>query len=182
MRTSSSLVSLVATGALGFFLGASILLGSDSSLAQLNSREVGAVEVPAAPNGNGAANGAESGSSSSNGSCSCPAQPSNEPLPRDKLWPKPSLADLKATLDDTDAIAALEAMQFALTEAGDGATYVWHRKHGRLSGAIQPTSSFKDASGHICRHIIVAMTSGSYSRKAEGIACRLKGGVWNLEG
>jgi hypothetical protein len=182
MRTSSSLVSLIATAAVGFFLGASILLDSGSSFAQAERKDFGAVEVPAAPNGNGTTNGTHGGDSSSNGTCSCPSQPSNEPLQRDKLWPKPSLADLKATLDDTDAIAALEAMQLALTEVGDGATYVWHRKHGRLSGAIQPTSSFKDASGHICRHIIVAMTSGSYSRKAEGIACRLKSGIWNLEG
>lgn len=181
MRTSSSLVSLIATGAVGFFLSAAIFLGSDQGRAQVQAEAVGAVEVPTVPN-NGAASGSNTGNNSSNGSCSCQNPPSNEPLPRDKLWPKPSLADFKATLDDTDAVAALEAMQLALTEVGDGATYIWHRKHGRLSGAIQPTTSFKDASGDICRHIIVAMTSGSYSRKAEGIACRLKGGIWNLKG
>ncbi len=182
MRTSSSLVSLVATGAIGFFLSAAILLGGNPSRAQHQSKALSAVEVPVAPDG-GAANGNNTnGSSTFNGSCSCQNQPSNEPLPREKLWPKPSLAELKATLDDTDAIAALEAMQLALSEVGDGATYIWHRKHGRLSGAIQPTASFKDASGQICRHIIVAMTSGSYSRKAEGIACRMKDGGWILEG
>jgi surface antigen len=85
-------------------------------------------------------------------------------------------------LDDGDAIAALEAVQLALTEVGDGATYIWHRKNGRLSGAIQPTTSFKDTSGQVCRHIVVALTSGDYSRKAEGIACRLSTGVWTLEG
>ena len=182
MRPTSCLVSLVTTTAMGFFIAASILLSGDSSFAQSKSGDLSAVELPPpgkSPNHN---SGAAPGTNSSNGTCSCPNQPSNEPLPRDKLWPKPSLADLKATLDDNDAVAALEALQLALTEVGDGATYIWHRKHGRLSGAIQPTTSFKDATGHICRHIVVALTSGSYSRKAEGIACRLKGGVWALEG
>ena len=182
MRPTSCLVSLVTTTAMGFFMAATILLSGDSSFAQSKSGDLSAVELPPpgkSPNQN---NGAAPGTNSSNGTCSCPNQPSNEPLPRDKLWPKPSLADLKATLDDNDAVAALEALQLALTEVGDGATYIWHRKHGRLSGAIQPTTSFKDATGHICRHIVVALTSGSYSRKAEGIACRLKGGVWALEG
>jgi hypothetical protein len=182
MRTSASLISIAATGAIGFFLAATMVLGPGSTYAQSENKSLSAIEVPpAANNGGGHAPGA-TGNSTSNGSCSCPNQPSNEPLPRDKLWPKPSLAELKATLDDTDAIAALEALQLALTEVGDGATYIWHRKHGRLSGAIQPTASFKDASGQICRHIVVAMTSGSYSRKAEGIACRTKSGVWTLEG
>ena len=54
-----------------------------------------------------------------------------------KLWPKPSLAELKATLDDTDAIATLEAVQMALTEVGDGATYVWHR---RTAGSVARSS------------------------------------------
>ncbi len=182
MRSSSCLVSLAATTAVGFFMAAAILLSSDSGFAQARNKNLSAVELPPAAKSGPPGNGETTGNSSSNGACSCQNQPSNEPLPREKLWPKPSLAELKATLDDTDAIAALEAVQLALTEVGDGATYIWHRKHGRLSGAIQPTTSFKDAAGHVCRHIVVALTSGSYSRKAEGIACRLKGGVWNLEG
>ena len=43
-------------------------------------------------------------------------------------------------LDEYDEIAALEAIRVALTEVGDGTTYVWHRQHGRLSGIVQPTS------------------------------------------
>jgi hypothetical protein len=100
----------------------------------------------------------------------------------DKPWSNPNYANLKATLNATDERAALEALQVALTEIADGATFVWHRNHGRLSGLVQPTSSFKDASGRVCRHIVMMLTSGGYSRKAEGIACRQAGGVWSLEG
>lgn len=187
MRMSSGLVPFYLTAFAGFFLFASVLLASDPGFAQDRglSRDtlLGAVELPpkSDPAGTSAANP---------GACTCsnngaPPASENGPLDRqqkDKLWPKPSLADLKSTLDDTDAIAALEAVQLALTEVGDGATYIWHRRHGRLSGAVQPTSSFKDAGGHVCRHIVMALTSGSYSRKAEGIACRLRNGVWVLEG
>jgi hypothetical protein len=99
-----------------------------------------------------------------------------------KPWSIPNYADLKATLNATDERAALEALQVALTEIADGATFVWHRHHGRLSGVVQPTSSFKDASGRVCRHIVMMLTSGGYSRKAEGIACRQAGGEWSLDG
>ena len=95
---------------------------------------------------------------------------------------RPKYADLKATLNASDEVAALEALQLALTEVADGATFIWHRYHGRLSGLVQPTSSFKDASGNVCRHIVMMLTSGGYSRKAEGIACRQANGAWSLEG
>ena len=39
-------------------------------------------------------------------------------------------------LDEDDEIAALEAIRVALTEVSDGASYVWHRRHGRLGGTI----------------------------------------------
>jgi hypothetical protein len=97
-------------------------------------------------------------------------------------WPTPRYFDLKATLNAIDEVAALEAVQWALTEVADGATFVWHRQHGRLSGLVQPTSSFKDASDRICRHLVMMLTSGGYSRKAEGVACRQADGVWLLEG
>lgn len=88
----------------------------------------------------------------------------------------------KVVLDDTDRIAALESIQFALTEVGDGASYIWHRNNGRLSGLVKPTSSFRAGSGEVCRHVMVMLTSGTRSRQTEGVACRLPSGQWRLEG
>ncbi len=68
-------------------------------------------------------------------------------------------------LDENDEIAALEAIRVALTEVGDGGTYVWHRQHGRLSGIVQPTASFKDPAGRVCRHIVLIMTIGTATGK-----------------
>jgi len=85
-------------------------------------------------------------------------------------------------LDEKDEIAALERIQYALSEVSDGKTYVWRRWHGRLSGLVQPTTSFKGDDGRICRHLIVLMTTGSTTRKQEGIACRLPSGRWQLDG
>lgn len=181
MRRSPNLVSFALTVFASVFLAATVLLTAPPGFAQSRHQNLGAVELPRAPSGGDTA-------TSNSGSCTCSnSAPRSNPEPldraqREKLWPKPALADLKSALDDNDAIAALEAVQLALTEVGDGATYVWHRRNGRLSGAIQPTSSFKDAAGQVCRHIVVAMTSGNYSRKAEGIACRRGDGVWVLEG
>ena len=98
-----------------------------------------------------------------------------------KLWPRPKFAgaqptlpDARARLDDRDEIAALEAVHLALTEVGDGSAYVWHGRSGRLSGVVTPTSSFRDANGKICRHIIVALSADSYSRATEGVASPAK--------
>jgi hypothetical protein len=111
--------------------------------------------------------------------CSCPPT-------KEKLWSRPKFAEVpsasRVVLDETDEIAALESVQFALTEVGDGASYVWHRNNGRLSGLVQPVASFKDAQGQICRHVVVILTSGPASKKTEGIACRLTSGQWKLEG
>ena len=85
-------------------------------------------------------------------------------------------------LDEKDEIAALERIQYALSEVSDGKTYVWRRWHGRLSGIVQPTASFKDGNGKVCRHLIVLMTSGTNTKKQEGIACRLPSGRWQLDG
>lgn len=85
-------------------------------------------------------------------------------------------------LDEKDEIAALERIQYALAEVGDGKTYVWRRWHGKLSGLIQPTSSFKDPEGKVCRHLLVMMTTGLNTKRQEGIACRLPSGRWQLEG
>jgi surface antigen len=84
--------------------------------------------------------------------------------------------------DDSDEIAALEAIRVALTEVGDGGAYVWHRQHGRLSGVVIPTASFKDRTGRVCRHIHLLLTRGERIGSAEGIACRLGDGRWQLDG
>ncbi len=85
-------------------------------------------------------------------------------------------------LDEKDEIAALERIQYALSEVGDGSTYVWRRWHGLLSGVIYPKSSFRDASGRVCRNLLVLMTSPERTSTMEGTACRLKTGRWQLEG
>lgn len=103
-------------------------------------------------------------------------------IDKESLWPRPSFAGLHQGLDETDERAALESVHHALTEAGDGATYVWHRSHGRLSGLVKPTHSFKDADGKICRHIVIMLSSGERTRQTEGVACRLANGVWQLDG
>jgi hypothetical protein len=81
-----------------------------------------------------------------------------------------------------DSTAALEAVEIALTQASDGATYVWRRHNGRLAGAFRPTSTFRDVDGRMCRHLEMHMRLGTYQRRTEGIACRSSDGVWNLEG
>ena len=91
-------------------------------------------------------------------------------------------SEATADLDENDEIAALEAIRVALTEVGDGGTYVWRRQHGRLSGIVQPTTSFKDPAGRVCRHIILIVTIGTATGKAEGIACRMSDGRWQLDG
>ena len=112
-------------------------------------------------------------------SCSCP----NERKPdSQKLWPRPKLADAKPNFETRDELAALEALHVALTEVGDGSSYVWHRPGAALSGVVQPTASFRDASGKICRHIVLVLSAGTFTRKTEGVACRLPTGVWQLDG
>jgi surface antigen len=85
-------------------------------------------------------------------------------------------------LNEEDEIAALEAIRVALSEVGDGVAYVWHRRHGQLGGLVQPTHSFKDAHGRVCRRIIVILSAGLRSGRVEGTACRLASGRWQLEG
>ncbi len=85
-------------------------------------------------------------------------------------------------LDERDELAALEAVHVALSEVGDGSSYVWHRPGGIISGVIQPSASFKDISGRVCRHIEVMLIAGTHTRKTEGIACRLLNGSWQLDG
>lgn len=114
-------------------------------------------------------------------SCTCPSLAPNPSKPP-TVSAKPKFAETNAHLDENDEIAALEAIRVALSEVGDGGTYVWHRQHGRLSGIVQPTASFKDPAGRVCRHILLIMTVGTASGRAEGIACRLSDGRWQLDG
>ncbi len=105
-------------------------------------------------------------------SCSCPRSSSI----------RPKFAGLHAPLDETDEVAALESLQFALTEVADGSSYVWHRSNGRLSGIVKPMSSFKDSQGSICRNVLVVLNSADTTKKTEVVACRLTTGVWQLDG
>ena len=90
--------------------------------------------------------------------------------------------DLSARIAAASDDAALEAIRMALSEVGDGSTFVWHRWNGRVSGLVRPTASFKDVFGKVCRHIMIILNSGGQTGKIEGIACRLESGRWQLEG
>ena len=79
-----------------------------------------------------------------------------------------------------DAIATLDAFDYALHEVVDGATYVWHRSHGRLSGFMTPLRTFRGTDGRVCRTIKVEMVGGGGSRKTTGTACRTVDGTWRL--
>lgn len=105
-----------------------------------------------------------------------------ETLPAENLWLLPDQSVVRPVLDASDEIATLEAVHFALSQIGDGSSYVWHRRNGRLSGIVHPTTSFKDMTGKVCRHIVLELSSGDFARRTEGIACRLHTGVWQLEG
>lgn len=105
-----------------------------------------------------------------------------EPTSITRLSPDFAPPDLRTTLDDNDEVATLDAISIALSQVGDGGTYVWQRLHGRLSGVFQPTQSFKDRGGNVCRHLVILLTSGRHSQRTEGIACRLANGRWQLDG
>ncbi|MFM9939529.1 MAG: RT0821/Lpp0805 family surface protein [Hyphomicrobiaceae bacterium] len=145
------------------FLAGLVFLGPGAALAQDGAQ----TQTQAPPPGDSAQ------------SCTCP---SDRKPDSQKLWPRPKLADAKPEFDQRDELATLEAVHVALSEVGDGSTYVWHRPGGALSGVVQPTASFKDASGKICRHIVISLSAGAITRKTEGVACRLATGVWQLDG
>jgi surface antigen len=91
------------------------------------------------------------------------------------------LADaLSVKLDLDDRVAALQAIQYALEEVGDGATYLWHRKKGELHGFVKPVASYLDDQGRVCRTMKLALTVGEFSREVEGIACRADDKRWVL--
>jgi surface antigen len=107
--------------------------------------------------------------------CTCP-DASNKPM-------RPKFAEFgRSLLDESDEIAALESIQVGLSRMDDGAPFVWKRANGRLSGIVRPTSSFRNAEGALCRHVVVLLTTGYKTRTAEGIACRSPNRRWVLEG
>ena len=157
MSSHSSLVTLATVAATAFVLAAQVLLGSSTAFG-------GSDEWPTSVS---------------------PAAPANAPTQIPLSLVPGTTVDIAVPppkLDEKDEIAALERIQYALSEVGDGKTYVWRRWHGRLSGIVQPTASFKDSGGKVCRHLIVLMTSGTNTKKQEGIACRLPSGRWQLDG
>lgn len=184
MSSSSPLVAIAATAITAFGLVATVFLSPDFAVAAEARPKPGATvpgpqssphqTAPDKTPGNSPPQ-APADSKSGGASCSCPPA-------KEKLWHRPKFADFRHELDEADEVAALESVQLALSEVGDGATYVWHRHHGRLSGIVQPTSSFKDVGGIVCRHVVVMLSAGTASKKTEGIACRLADGRWQLEG
>ena len=112
-------------------------------------------------------------------SCICPekSQAATEPVPENG-----QRLVIPGRLDTSDEIAALTNLQFALTEIADGASFVWRRRNGRLSGLVKPLASFKDAKGTVCRHILIVLNTATDTGKIETVACRLPGGGWQLDG
>ena len=51
------------------------------------------------------------------------------------------LSELKARLDQSDRVAALQALDLALSELGDGVTLVWQRPERGLVAKIKPVSA-----------------------------------------
>ena len=94
----------------------------------------------------------------------------------------PGLGELKAQLDRSDRAAAVQALQLALSELGDGVTLVWQRPERGLVGRIKPVSAFRDDQGRVCRHVVYSLALGTYQRQIEGVACRRHDGSWTLSG
>jgi hypothetical protein len=165
MRPSDVLTSLAATVFTAFFLVAIVTMAPDLAHA---------AEAPATP-------ATEQPRAKLQTPCSCSRGELGTATSNTK--PSPFRQHLDRTpLDITDEVAALDAVRIALNEVGDGGSYVWQRAHGRLSGVVQPTASFRDTSGQPCRHIIMMLSTATVSKKTEGIACRQPGGNWQLEG
>jgi surface antigen len=92
------------------------------------------------------------------------------------------LSELKARLDQSDRMAAMQALELALSELGDGVTLVWQRPERSLVGRIKPMSAFRDDRGRICRHVVYSLAFGSFQRQIEGVACREQDGSWSFLG
>lgn len=174
MHSDSQLISLAAVVTAGFVLVASVFIFADPVLAEGAVRQAAphTGAMPSAPPEQ--AMPPQGGQPP--GTCSCPGSSPEKP------WKKQHYAGLSAHFDESDELAVLEALQIALAEVGDGSTYVWHRQNGRLNGLVQPTHSFKDTAGRICRHLVVMLVSGEISKRTDAVACRLASGRWQVEG
>ncbi|MGD9503048.1 MAG: RT0821/Lpp0805 family surface protein [Methyloceanibacter sp.] len=84
--------------------------------------------------------------------------------------------------DSGDRIAARRALDFALSELGDGATLVWRRPERGLVGRVKPVAAFRDAKGRVCRTVVYALARGGYQQEIEGVACRELDGSWSHAG
>ena len=93
-----------------------------------------------------------------------------------------NVTELRARLDRSDRAMALNALQEALSELGDGASLVWQRPSRALTGVIKPVSAFRDDEGRVCRHLTYSLSVGTYVKQVEGIACRQSDGQWSLAG
>jgi hypothetical protein len=87
-----------------------------------------------------------------------------------------------ARLSTAFETATLRALHFTLSEVGDGSTFVWHHRTGRIRGVFKPTSSYQKTDGKVCRHIVIILSARHRSGKVEGIACRASHGGWVLDG
>lgn len=107
---------------------------------------------------------------------------STAPAAPTQATPWSSLAELKAQLDHVDRLAVLEAIHVGLSDAPDGATYMWRRHNGKIAGSVRPTTSFRDGNGKVCRHLVFQLLLGEHMRQIEGLACRQDDRSWLLEG
>jgi surface antigen len=96
---------------------------------------------------------------------------------------QPGLSELKARLDQSDRMAAMQALELALSELGDGVTLVWQRPGAQPRRQDQArVGLFRDDRGRVCRHVVYSLTLGTYQRQIEGVACREPNGSWSLSG
>lgn len=168
MRSNTSLVPLTVGAITAFVLSAAVFLAPDIAGAGDDRVTNSAPCNCLMPKSWGKASGAGAGS--------------NYPEGAGRSTRSDKSTAPKAVLDDSDEVATLESVQFALSEVADGGSYVWQRSNGHLSGIVSPTSSFKDRAGNICRHVVLVLTTEVTSRKTEGVACRLANGRWQLDG
>lgn len=85
-------------------------------------------------------------------------------------------------LNAVDRLAALEAVQSALSETGDNADHVWSVAGRQLGGIVRPTASFRGQDGRLCRHFVYSLLLDGRETRIEGIACRDPDGIWALTG
>ena len=102
-------------------------------------------------------------------------------MPQGHTMPQ-GLTALKSSLDQSDRAVAMQALQMALTELGDGVTLVWRRPASQLAGRVKPISAFRDEHGRICRHVVYSLAIGGHEKQIEGVACREQDGHWAIAG